>query len=97
VSFTPLTDEEFALLKSIPDVTNREDIDGNLLRLVCETSFTEDEYNAYNMTAWMRAWHHADYLNEKHNEDHISFCVVKSCQVSYVLDKQIARRYKLIP
>ena len=92
-----LTDSEFALFKSIPDITKREDIDGNKLREVCETWFSEDEYNAYNMTAWMRAWHHADYLNEKHYEDHISFCVVKYCQNTYVLDKQVAHKLKLIP
>jgi len=94
VSFTPLTDEEFALLKSIPDATDRQDIDGNLLRLVSEDCFSGDEYNGH--MAWKRAWMHADYLNEKHYEDHISFVAVKYCQNYYILDKQIARRYKII-
>jgi hypothetical protein len=90
-----LSDEDFALLKSIPDATEREDIDGNLLRLVCEDSFSGDEYNGH--MAWKRACMHADYLNEKHYEDHISFVAVKSCQNYSVLDKQVARRYKIIP
>ena len=90
-----LSDAEYALLKSIPDATEREDIDGNMLRRVCEDCFSGDEYNGH--LAWKRAWDQADYLNEKHYEDHISFVAVKYCQNYYVLDKVEARKLKLIP
>jgi len=90
-----LSDEEFALKMSIPDATEREDIDGNTLRDVCETYFSGDEYNGH--LAWKRAWDHADYLNEQHYEDHISFTAVKYCQNYFVLDKHDARKLKLIP
>lgn len=89
-----LSDEDFALLKSIPDATEKVD-DGNFIREKCETWFSGDEWNGH--LAWKRALDHADYLNEKHYEDHISFCVVKFCQNFYVFDKADARKLKLIP
>lgn len=92
-----LSDADYALLKSITDVTEREDIDSNELRYNCEMTFNGDEYASNYVPVWRRAWDHADYLNEKHYEDHISFCVIKCCQNCYVFDKVVARKLKLIP
>ena len=89
-----LSDEDFALKMPIPDLTKKFD-DGNFLRDHYEDFFSGDEYNGH--LAWKRALDHADYLNEKHYEDHIGFCVVKYCQNYYVFDKVVARNLKLIP
>jgi len=88
------SDAEYALKMSIPDITEKFD-DGNFLREHYEAYYSGDEYNGH--LAWKRAWDHADELNEQHNEDHISFCVVKYCQHYYVFDKVVARKLKLIP
>ena len=87
-----LTDEEYALKMSIPDVTDKTDT-----MALYESGADQFLGDMYGGETWRRAWDHCDYLNEKHYEDHISFCVVKYCQNYYVLDKQIARRYKIIP
>ena len=92
----PLSDAEYNLFKSILDVTDRDDCDGNDIRSVCETWFSADEDEWANERAFIRAWNHADYLNEKHNEDHISFCVIRYCQNYYVLNNVEARKLKLI-
>lgn len=84
-----LTDAEFAAWKSIPDLTEKLE-DGNFLRLISDRCFSGDEYNG--RLAWKRALSHADYLNEKHYEDCISFRVVKFCQNYYVVDKVIAEK-----
>ncbi len=89
-----LTDVEYALMMSIPDATEREDIDGNDLRYVAVDFFQGDLTGA---DTWKHAWEQADYLNEKHYEDHISFVAVKYCQNYYVLDKADARKLKIIP
>lgn len=89
-----LSDEDFALKMSITDLTEKFD-DGNFLHEHYEDYFSSNEHNGH--LAWKRALDHADYLNEKHYEDHISFCVVKFCQDYYVFDKVVARKLKLIP
>jgi len=87
-----LSDEDFALKMSIPDVTDK--VDSMALFESGADQFLGDMYGG---ETWKRAWDHCDYLNEKHYEDHISFCVVKYCQDFYVLDKHEARKLKLIP
>jgi hypothetical protein len=89
-----LSDEDFALKMSIPDATEKFD-NSEALWDVSEMCFYGDEYNGH--LAWKRAWDHADYLNEQHNEDHISFTAVKYCQNYFVMDKADARKLKLIP
>ena len=88
-----LTDEEYNLMMSIPDATEREDIDGNDLRYVATDMFQGD---LTGPDTWKHAWNQADRLNEEHNEDHISFVAVKHCQNYYVLDKKDARKLKII-
>lgn len=95
MSFTPLTDEEYNLKMSIPDVTERFEDSVYPLRDVADDHYSEQEYNGH--LAWKRALDQADYLTEKHYEDHISFCVVKCADSYYVLDKYYARKLKLIP
>lgn len=84
-----LTDAEYAAKMAIPDITEKFD-DGNFLREFYEDCFSGDEYNGH--LAWKRALEQADYLNEKHYEDCISFRVVKYCQKYYVVDKAIAEK-----
>ncbi len=87
-----LSDADFALRQSIPDVTDKTDT----IQLY-EHGGDQFLNEMYKGDTWRRAWDHCDYLNEKHYEDHISFCVVKYCQDFYVLDKHEARKLKLIP
>lgn len=82
-----LTDAEFAAKMSIPDVTDK--VDTNLLYEYGADQFL---YELSGSATWKRALEHADYLNEKHYEDHLSFRVVKYCQDYYVLDKVIAEK-----
>ena len=87
-----LSDADFALKMSIPEVADK--VDSVALYESGADQFSDELYGS---ATWKRAWEHADYLNEKHYEDHLSFCVVKYCQDYYVLDKVEARKLKLIP
>ena len=87
-----LTDAEYALMRSVPDVTNLVD-SREMLYEAGADQFRDDEYKA---GTWKRAWDHADMLNERHYEDCLSFCVIRYCQDYYVLDKVIARKLNFI-
>jgi hypothetical protein len=94
-----LTDAEFSMFQSCIDA-NRKGFDADssadrwkLYEHGADQFLTEPGDN--EVTTFMRAWNHADLLNERHYEDHLSFMVVRLGQTFYVIDKVDARKLGL--
>ena len=97
-----LTDAEFNLFKNCPNAEHAGwDADSHDHRLKLyehgADQFRASDCDGNEVATFQRAWNHADLLNERHYEDHLSFCVVRLGQTFYVIDKVIARKLKLVP